>query len=99
MIVPKGFLRRFEVWLLLAAAIVVLAVACSGCTNADAPERKPEPEPSSVLRHWQLSRSANVTEFRDSGGRMCTALRTSYGAALDCDELRPMQYEDLPEEK
>lgn len=91
--------RRFEAWLILIAVIVALALSCSGCAKVDAPERKPKPEPSSVLKTWSWGMSTDVIEFRDSGGRICTAIRIiGTGAAIDCDELRPMQYEDLPEE-
>jgi hypothetical protein len=97
----KHFLRRFEFWIVIVACLVAtVLLGLGGCAaRDDLGARGARPEPSSVLRSFRVGAYVEVTEFRDSSGRVCVLARYPlYGIALDCGRpLPPLDYEQLPE--
>jgi hypothetical protein len=100
---PKRFYRRFEFWLMVTACIVAtVLLGLGGCARSEPGSpgaRDDRPEPSPVLRSFTISSRVQVSEFRDSAGRICVlALYRSYGVAIDCGlPAPPLDYEQLPE--
>lgn len=100
---PKRFFRRFELWLIVAACLVaVVLLGIGGCARSEQQSpgaRGDRPEPSPVLRSFTLDSGVQITEFRDSAGRICVLARyASYGIAIDCGlPAPPLDYEQLPE--
>jgi hypothetical protein len=99
----KHFFRRFEAWILIAAVLVALTLSCSGCAQSDAPMREPSPKASSVIRTYEIESPGvdeiDLTEFRDSAGRVCVLGAWNGRLVLDCGYPRmpPLDYEQLPE--
>jgi hypothetical protein len=96
--------RRVGIALIVVAvALATVLIALGGCAPAnDLPSAIP-PNPSRVVDRYRLpvhprDGSAEVIEFRDSAGRLCVLAYGSNGrASLDCVQLAPLDYENLPE--
>ncbi len=90
--------RRIGMFLIFAAVAIATVLLATGCAQVDAPERKPVPDPSPVLRSFAIGSRVRVYEFRDIAGRPCVLVRdASYGIALDCVRLPRLDYENLPD--
>jgi hypothetical protein len=83
---PNPFITTIVAFLVLLPMILV-AVNQREASSAAAP--RTEPKPSSVVSQYDIQIAGgytmNVTEFRDSAGRICVVAQQELGEpALDC---------------
>lgn len=89
-----------KIWVMIVLLLGVVsawvaAIMQTVPAQSDAPERKPEPEPSRIISQYEIN-DFGVIEFRDSAGRVCVFMATGYSGVLDCGHvLLPLDYEQL----
>lgn len=95
--------RGIGFFIIVLACIVSLGLGfmCGGCTQAEPAIPPKQPEPSRVIATFKVGSvwggTVDVTEFRDSSGRVCVLAYQDKSVALSCGRpLPPMDYEDLP---
>jgi hypothetical protein len=86
-------MRSKQIGFALIACASIASVFLLGCERRNA-----EPKPSPVVRTFVLEDGPEVTEFRDSAGRICVFVYSGRGNVLSCARpLPPLEYEHLPE--
>lgn len=72
-------------WAVVVGAVLLFLV---GCVNPDAPERKPEPEPSTQVAVIKSSQGSSLTVQVDHvsvGGMTCAVVtKAGYAPAVSC---------------
>lgn len=98
---------RWQFWLIVLAVSFSIGFMLGGCERVES-KAESQPEPSRVIARFSIGNfmdgTIDVTEFRDSAGRVCVvATRTTgdsrggMGLAMSCARpLPPLDYEDLP---
>lgn len=86
--------------LIIAVAVASLQIlyGCSGDAPVSKARAQPRPESSPIVRQFRISSLGvgQVTEFRDSAGRICVYVYANRGSVLDCGRpLPPLEYEQL----